>query len=365
MRGLLLLCALLAAAAVAADASAFVGRASTKRRLTLSGVSAGGAMAMQYQFAHSSEVAAAGVIAGIPYMCAAGTVPTALACMSDPWLISVEGLLTLAAAAADLGNIDATSNLVDHSVTLWSGQDDTVVNQGTMKKLAEMYQKLGVWNLTTYFNSTSEHAWITDDWGNNCSHFGTPFVNKCAFDFAGNMLQQAWGRMGLPFNTTKGAQDLGALKLFDQAKYGAIESLNSIDTHGYVYVPSRCAFSISGGGVANATTMAGQATATASVPPHRSAGGDKCLVHVSFHGCEMGRKVIGDAFVAHAGLNEWAESNGIVVVYPQVVPRSVEPYNPKGCFDWWGYAGETYALKWGPQIAIVEAMVKASEAGHL
>jgi hypothetical protein len=46
---------------------------------------------------------------------------------------------------------------------------------------------------------------------------------------------------------------------------------------------------------------------------------------------------IGNDFYTYGGYNEWAESNNIIVVYPQAVKSEFLPMNPSGCFDWWGY----------------------------
>jgi hypothetical protein len=42
--------------------------------------------------------------------------------------------------------------------------------------------------------------------------------------------------------------------------------------------------------------------------------------------------------------------------YPQAIASTV-PYNPNGCFDWWGYTTPSYACKLGEQIAGVSRMV--------
>jgi hypothetical protein len=52
----------------------------------------------------------------------------------------------------------------------------------------------------------------------------------------------------------------------------------------------------------------------------------------------------------------WTESNRIIVLYPQVNASSA-PYNPQGCWDWFGYTGMNYALKSGPQLLAVQAMI--------
>jgi poly(3-hydroxybutyrate) depolymerase len=46
---------------------------------------------------------------------------------------------------------------------------------------------------------------------------------------------------------------------------------------------------------------------------------------------------IGTEFVTNSGLNEIAESNNIIILYPQAKKSILNPSNPNGCFDWWGY----------------------------
>ena len=57
-----------------------------------------------------------------------------------------------------------------------------------------------------------------------------------------------------------------------------------------------------------------------------------------------------------AGYLEWAASNGIVLLFPQVEP-SYQPLNPNGCWDWWGYDGSDYATRDGAQVDAVWRMV--------
>jgi poly(3-hydroxybutyrate) depolymerase len=58
------------------------------------------------------------------------------------------------------------------------------------------------------------------------------------------------------------------------------------------------------------------ATAYAYVPSSCT-GGWGCDVHVVFHGCNQAYAKISDAYVSHAGYDEWAESNGVMILYPQ------------------------------------------------
>jgi len=116
---------------------------------------------------------------------------------------------------------------------------------------------------------------------------------------------------------------------FDQRRYAVDGAASSFEPFGYVYVPQQCR------------------------------EGRDCRLHIAFHGCRQGTSFVGRAFVSHAGYNEWAESNGIVVLYPQVAKSLVMPLNPQGCWDWWGYTGANYAWRDGAQLASVRRMVEA------
>lgn len=81
-------------------------------------------------------------------------------------------------------------------------------------------------------------------------------------------------------------------------------------------------------------------------------------MHVAFHGCQQGYETIGDKYVKHAGYNEVAEANNIIVIYPQVSVSYFSPSNPQGCWDWWGYndgyfTTPDYDLKKGAQMKAV------------
>jgi poly(3-hydroxybutyrate) depolymerase len=109
-------------------------------------------------------------------------------------------------------------------------------------------------------------------------------------------------------------------------------ALSSMANTGYVYVPASC---------------------------YRQS----CRVHVAFHGCEQGAAAIGDHFVARGGYNALADTNNIVVLYPQVEPSPLYPYNPKGCWDFWGYTSvnpffPSFYAKNGVQMAAVMAMLQ-------
>ena len=93
----------------------------------------------------------------------------------------------------------------------------------------------------------------------------------------------------------------------------------------------------------------------------------RCRLHVALHGCLQDAGTIGQAYLLHAGYNEWADTNAIIVLYPQttatnlnaplVIDDPTAPINPKGCWDWWGYTDSDYATRQGEQISAIKAMV--------
>ncbi len=63
----------------------------------------------------------------------------------------------------------------------------------------------------------------------------------------------------------------------------------------------------------------------------------------------------GDAFIKESGFARWADTNRLVILFPQVAGSVV---NPHGCWDWWGYTDIDYLGKDAPQIAAIWAMAE-------
>jgi poly(3-hydroxybutyrate) depolymerase len=61
--------------------------------------------------------------------------------------------------------------------------------------------------------------------------------------------------------------------------------------------------------------------------------------------------------VTKSGIDQWADTNNFIVMYPYAV-EALDPVNPMGCWDWWGYDDPNYATKAGTQIGIVYKMVQ-------
>lgn len=297
------------------------------KKVTTGGLSAGAFAAVQFQVAYSSSVFGVSVFAGGPYYCAQNSLTTAeMQCMYAFESVSVPYLWALTQDNAKAGNIDPVSNLNGLPVYVYSGTYDTVVNP-KVNAATEAFFKLAGANVTGVFTIPSEHCYPTLDFGETCSSLGSPYIGNCDYDGAGVSLAKLYGTLKPKASTFVAAN----LMQFDQTKFGTGNSLNSI---GYIYVPTACQ------------------------------NGDECGLHVTFHGCQQTTADIGEEFPQHVGLNEWAETNNIIVLYPQVSKSDLFPSNPEGCFDWWGYTNGNYANKDGVQMKFTYDIMQAVMGGN-
>ncbi|MES2260152.1 MAG: poly(3-hydroxybutyrate) depolymerase [Pseudomonadota bacterium] len=324
---------------------------------SLSGLSSGAFMAVQFQVAHSSIVQGVGIVAGGPYYCARNSVSVATtecSCTADPLhqvcsvstgSADVPALIQATRDFAALGLVDDPVNLARQRVYLFSGGADRTVPALIGGQLADYYGSLGVPQPSISWQRKPDagHTMPTVGYGTDCAVSESPFIGKCGYDAAGEILGWIYG----PLSPARKGKPDGSLILFNQRPflpkslfYGWIASM---DTTGYVYVPKACG------------------------------AGEACRLHVALHGCKQGQDFIPDSrppgtplyygktFVENAGYNAWADTNHIVVLYPQAVYM---PFNPAGCWDWWGYSGVNYANKQGMQISAIRAMVDRITSGR-
>ena len=310
--------AVVALATIAASAAPLPQLNIDKSQTTVSGASSGGYMAVQLHVAFSSSFRrGAAVIAGGPYNCAEGSVVNALTrCLGSASIPVAELVLTTRQWAKE-GLIDPASNLSGSKVYLFSGANDSVVKEATSSALNAYYQQfLPQENIVYNKEIASEHAFVTDDFGAACLTKASPFINNCQFDLAGALLRHLYGSL----NARNTGLIAGGLSQFDQTSFGTGHGMGAT---GWVYVPLNCA------------------------------SGTSCRLHVALHGCRQNSTDVGDVFVRNAGYNRWADTNSMVVLYPQTGKGATN-----GCWDWWGYDHADYAKKTAPQMMAIMAMVE-------
>lgn len=309
---------------------------------SVSGISSGAYMAGQYQFAHAKTVVGAAIIAGGPFGCAEARYgsfmpgPTRLmmnasqsvnGCMLNAlsWygIPNAERLADQARDLAEEGKIDPVDSLSRHKVYLFSGAADQVVHHSIVVAAAETYLRLGVpkAQIKTGPALNAGHGFVTEPTKDDCGSSSAPFVVHCGYDQAGDLLEHIYGPL-----KPRAATPTGYLIAFKQEPYTQGLGHTGLAEQGMAYVPSGC----------------------------KTTGG--CRVHVAFHGCQQTHKSVGDAFVSGTGFAAWADSNRIILLFPQVSPEML--VNPLGCWDWWGYTGFDYLTRNAPQIVAVHRMVE-------
>ena len=172
-------------------------------------------------------------------------------------------------------------------------------------------------NTSTNYTTAAEHGWVTPDTSISCGTLGSPYLINCGFDAEQQILSYFFGTLNARNNGTLNGQ----LIQFNQTPYAA----PSMDSSGYIFVPSNCS------------------------------SGALCKLVVALHGCLQGQYYVGTTYVTEAGLNEWADTNSIIVFYPQAIPSSD---NGDGCWDWWGYDGSNYSVTGGEQLSAIWSMMQ-------
>ena len=281
-------------------------------RITVSGVSAGAMMATQFHVAHSELVGGAGLVAGGPYYCAENSLQKGLGpCMQGGDM----NLDSLVAYARESSGIDSPENLADDAVWVFHGANDAIMHPDTTAAAAAFYEQLAGIEVAAVTDVATTHGFPSIDSGPPCNEFAEPYVNSCDYDAAGILLAHIAGGME--------ARGAATEELIEVPQPGADDA--TMLPNALAYVPATCA------------------------------AGEACGVHIAFHGCQQSTAYVGDSFARMAGFNEWADSNHLIVLYPQVDSSAIAPLNPNGCWDWWGYTDEQYATRNGPQIRVIKA----------
>jgi len=319
--------------------------------ISVSGLSSGAFMSVQLGFAHSSIIKGVGVVAGGPYYCAqddvfkATQICTCTALMSS-MCHNAPGATDIKTLSAKVNQyfrskaIDDPANVRQQRIYLYGGAKDVIVPPPVFEDLQKFYGNFAnSSNVQVAGNPDANHTMPTQDYGNDCSKLGNPFISKCDSDTAGDILQWIYGAL-LPAQT---GTLKGRLLQFNQREFSPNMYSGGMDSTAWLYIPAPCD------------------------------KGEKCKLHVVFHGCNQGQSYIptsgsgengglyyGLQYVKDTGYNAWADTNNIILLYPQAV---VTATNPQGCWDWWGYTNAHYATKSGTQIKAIRAMIDRIAAG--
>ncbi len=307
---------------------------------------------------HSADIMGAAMIAGGLYGCAVQDVTEdgvlALAsqavgpCMKLPFMLEdVSTYKDRLAKLAAKGWIDPPASLARAKIYFFTGGSDDVLASETVEKGKALYDALGVPASNIVFEDRSGpaakagHSWVTKGFGGACDANASPFIDNCRYDQAGAELKAIYG----PDLQPPAAAVSGRFVAFDQTEFAPARAAaaNGLWDTGYLYVPKVC----------------------------EPGAAQPCRLQVVLHGCKQSAEELSNVFITRIGVNEWADVNNIIVLYPQAhatTPAELPPNlladallyaNREGCWNWWGYAGDTpYLTKKGVQVDAIWKMIR-------
>lgn len=318
---------------ISADAQVSLGSYKVNpNTVTVAGVSSGGFMAVQLQVAYSRSIFGTAVFAGGAYFCAQDNLFVWGTPCATGVGVPVRSLVNFTESQAAAGQIDPVSNIGGKPIYMFSGTLDTIVQQPTMNDLHEYYQSFTNDNFITYNDFTpAEHSWVTPDGINACPVLAAPFINTCGIDPEHTFLSMFYGSLNPRHSGNLG----GSFIQFNQNPFCPNENCAFIDmdSTAWAFVPQSCAQK------------------------------QACRLVIALHGCLNNQQTVGTAFIQTSGINEWADGNNIIVLYPQTI-ASIVPANSEGCWDWWGYTASNYAVKSAAQMSAIMAEVNQITGGQ-
>ena len=262
----------------------------------------------------------AGIIASGPFGCADGSLTTAMArCMGK-----TDGPMPVAELIDGINNaqeqnlVADTKNLADDPVWIFHGTLDTTVAAEVNDATAALYAGFIPDAQMVYVNDfPAVHNFPARGHGSACTAMQPPLVGDCDYDAAGEILQHLYSGLKPPVSEPETA--LQTVSLPGAAEAGLSETA-------YLFVPPAC-----------------------------TKGEQACALHLVLHGCAQSAVQVGTDFMQQSGYFSWAETNDIVLAFPQVVPGTLNPY---ACWDWWGYTGPDYRWRNGKQMVVVTDWIK-------
>jgi len=328
-----------AAAAVARAAEPLPALGVDAAQTSVSGISSGAYMAGQFHLAFSTTVVGAGVVAGGPWGCASNGSGDALllggfdnAARALTGCMRVTGgepdgakLAKAAATFAAKRRLDPLTGLRGDRVYLFHGESDSVVAAPVAAAAEAFYRAAGIGAdrlhaVNALPSGKAGHSLVVEESGSACSSNDSPFIDDCDYDQAGEILRWIY-----PDLVGRPGPAAGRRIVFDQTEFlpGAVGW--GLAREGVAYVPPACG------------TTPG------------------CRVHVVFHGCLQSRTTdgIGDLFIERTGYLRYADTNRLVLLYPQTNANTA----PNSCWDWWGYAASDHLSRRAPQLSAVKAML--------
>jgi len=357
-------------------------------QVTVSGISSGAAMALQYAVAHSASVNGVAAIAGPSWGCAKGFVSTAINdCMCGRQ--AVPSALPLAQELARSGAIDPLANgrpqALSRGFIFHSPLDATVVASTGQASATFLASFIGTPPVVDNGNSSddSDHAGhgIISPGGTDRCEAGPKdhsYVRQCGQeDNARDLFHALFPEVSQDRSLRRTTVSAADIQPFDQRPF-----VRAVTRSGEYIAPDALALFFYPVRSERRQRLDMAATGYFHVPPSCRQAGARCGLHIAFHGCKQQVR----EFALTTGYVNWAELHKQIILFPaidqgsspvsescssgalnKVVDTAWYQPNPNGCWDWWGYLDGTertrYLTRNSPQMRVVEQMVKAI-TGH-
>jgi len=378
-----LLVLLLSATPALADDGKGLRRGAQPDDVTVSGVSAGAAMALQYAVAHSASVTGVGAIAGPPWGCAEGLLTKSInACMCGRQpIVPKAGAARKLAQDGEIDRLDPAGRprALKRAYVFQSAADETVVRQSGDASIAFLREFVGPQTVVDTGNAAdrsnaARHGIISPAGPDACDveRDTDIYIRQCGNEDNAGKLLRALKAPGTRHDPRQRQSDIPESEIWEFSQQPMIDAVKSStgtvsgDLPGGLSSPRRDSFDMADKGYLY-------------VPPACRKAGSRCGVHVALHGCKQDAR----QFAVLSGYNNWAEHYRMVIVYPAMkagldavagnicrvegfrhfVPVELEERNPNGCWDWWGYlengwpSPPKYITRNAPQMQVIERIV--------
>lgn len=353
-------------------------------QVTVSGISSGAAMALQYAVAHSASVNGVAAIAGPSWGCAQGFVSTAINdCMCGRQ--AVPSALPLAREMARSGAIDpllqGRPKTLTRGFVFHSPLDATVVASTGQASASFLASFIGTPPSVDNGNPSdgSDHAGhgiVAPGGTDRCeaSPKDRSYVRQCGQeDNARDLFHALFPSVQQDPARRLPQVEASAIQAFDQRPF-----IREVTRTGEYIAPDSLAFFFYPTRSERRLRLDMATTGYFHVPPSCQQAGARCGLHIAFHGCKQQVR----EFALTAGHVNWAEQHKQVILFPaidqgaapvsescasgainKVVDTAWYQPNPNGCWDWWGYLDGVertrHLTRSGLQMRVIEQMVRA------
>jgi len=300
-------------------------------QVSVSGFESGSSMAMQLGIAYSSRIMGIGAFVGHPYDCLRPGNLSNANCryLNTPDILGLQANMNRWSGQ----EIDAVANIARQRIYVYAGANDFVTGPTVVGQTVKLYEAFATSGNIRHEVIAAGHTFPTDfdnpdSVGTTCQSGGviTPPLANCHFDGAHATLEWLYG----PLKPRNDGTPTGSLLLVDQGAFVARD--RGMDEVAWLYVPTSCQ------------------------------SGQGCRLHVFLHDCGQSYFNRGDAWFAnYSGHSRWADTNSIVLLFPQTRPDTA---SPRGCWDTEGLYDLAYDQKAGTQTTALMAMVARITSGY-